>query len=92
IIVDGIYGTGFHGELPNSVREITRGINKSQALVFSVDIPSGVNGDTGQADRDAVMADYTIVFHALKTAHLTTSGQRYSGEIVLRGIGIEQAK
>lgn len=88
IIIDAIYGTGFHGEFNDEIREIARLINNSDASVYSLDIPSGLNGDTGEADPDTVKADYTIVFHCLKPAHIMESAKQYCGEIVVKGIGI----
>lgn len=89
LIVDGIYGTGFHGELREPVRKITRMINQSKAAVFALDIPSGLSGDTGEADEDTVRADCTIVFHRLKPAHIEENCRGYCGRIICISIGIE---
>ena len=89
LIVDGIYGTGFHGELREPVRTITRMINRSKAAVYALDIPSGLNGDTGDANDDTVCADWTIVFHQLKPAHLDEKSLKYCGQIICISIGIE---
>jgi len=90
IIIDSIYGTGFHGELRESVRNITRLINDSEAYVYALDIPSGLNGDTSGADRDTVVADKTIVFHRLKPAHIDDRCNRYFGQVICISIGIEE--
>lgn len=89
LIVDAVYGTGFHGELRDPVKRVTRLINRSKATVYSLDIPSGLNGDTGEADHDTVRADGTIVFHALKTAHTDEKCGKYCGKTVCVSIGIE---
>ncbi|HVI39109.1 MAG TPA: NAD(P)H-hydrate epimerase [Anaerovoracaceae bacterium] len=89
LIIDAIYGTGFHGELRDSVRKVTRMINQSKAVVYALDIPSGLNGDTGEADEDTVRADGTIVFHRLKPAHIKEKCSRYYGRTVCISIGIE---
>lgn len=89
LIVDGIYGTGFHGELREPVRKITRMINQSKAVVYALDIPSGLNGDTGDADEDTVRADFTIVFHQLKPAHIDEKCRSCYGQIICISIGIE---
>lgn len=88
IIIDAVYGTGFHGELKEPVKGVLRQINASEALVFSLDIPSGLNGDTGIADPDTVRADETIVFHRLKPAHKKESAKEYCGRILCISIGI----
>ncbi|HYE68875.1 MAG TPA: NAD(P)H-hydrate epimerase [Anaerovoracaceae bacterium] len=90
LIVDGIYGTGFHGELREPVRKITRMINQSKAVVYALDIPSGLNGDTGDADEDTIRADFTIVFHELKPAHVDEKCRRCCGQIICISIGIEE--
>ncbi len=88
IIIDAVYGTGFHGELKELVKSALRRINASEALVVSLDIPSGLNGDTGIADSDTVRADETIVFHRLKPAHTKENAKEYCGRILCISIGI----
>ncbi len=90
LIIDAIYGTGFHGVLKGPGHEAARMINRSKAAVYALDIPSGVNGDTGEADEDSVRADCTIVFHRLKPAHARESCSRYCGRVVCISIGIEE--
>lgn len=90
IIVDAIFGTGFHGELREHTRTITTGINKAKAPVYALDIPSGVNGDSGQADRDSIKAVKTIVFHLPKPAHVMPAAEEFCGEIICISIGIEE--
>ncbi|MDD4565156.1 MAG: NAD(P)H-hydrate epimerase [Eubacteriales bacterium] len=89
IIIDAIYGTGFHGELREPVRKITRLINSSEAYVYALDVPSGLNGDSGYADSDTVSAYKTIVFHRLKPAHADERCIRYLGQVICISIGIE---
>lgn len=89
LIVDAIYGTGFHGGLREPVRKITSLINRSRAEVYALDIPSGLNGDTGEADSETVRAGCTIVFHRLKPAHIDGKCAGYCGRIVCIAIGIE---
>lgn len=90
LIVDAIYGTGFHGVLREPVRRIAAQINRSKAAVCALDIPSGLNGDTGEADPDTVKADCTIVFHRLKPAHADGKCAEFCGRIVCVSIGIEE--
>lgn len=88
-IVDAIYGTGFHGELREPVRKIARLINRSKAAIYALDIPSGLNGDTGVADEDTIRAGCTIAFHRLKPAHLMEKCAGYCGKTVCLSIGID---
>jgi NAD(P)H-hydrate epimerase len=89
LIIDAIYGTGFHGGLREPVRSLIRQINRSDAKVWALDIPSGLNGDSCDADEDTVRADGTIVFHRLKPAHADAESRQYCGEIRCISIGIE---
>lgn len=88
LIVDGLYGTGFHGQLAPGIRTITQWINNADAPVYSLDIPSGLTGDDGIAAEDAIRADVTIVFHRKKPVHVTEKSEPYLGEVVVVPIGI----
>lgn len=67
--IDAVYGTGFHGELSNVARAATTMLCRSFGMVFAIDLPSGVNADTGELAVGAAMADHTIALHAEKPAH-----------------------
>lgn len=88
VIVDAIYGTGFHGALKENARKAALLMNGAKAVVFALDIPSGLNGDSGQADTDTVRADYTIAFHRYKPAHLMETARQYYGSLTCADIGI----
>ena len=88
IIVDAIYGTGFHGELRENAREAVSFINNSGAYVFSLDIPSGLSGDALAGDPNPVRADCTVAFHALKPIHVSEEAKPYLGKVVIGNIGI----
>ncbi len=70
VIVDCVYGTGFHGAIRDSVRPLFDIINDSDAVKFSVDIPSGVP-DSGSPAEGAIKADHTIAVQYLKRAHIS---------------------
>ncbi|WP_027400243.1 NAD(P)H-hydrate epimerase [Anaerovorax odorimutans] len=91
IIVDAIYGTGFHGILRENARKAAKLINRSKAKVYALDIPSGVNGDTGEVDLEAVYADYTIAFDSCKPAHVMKELAFHLGETVCVDIGINES-
>ena len=88
IVVDAIFGTGFHGELKGRARMAAWLINGTSAPVFALDLPTGVDADTGGADNDAVRATYTIAFDSLKAAHFIAPGMELCGELVVTDIGI----
>lgn len=89
LIVDAVYGTGFRGVLRDPVRKVTRGINRSGAVVYALDIPSGLSGDTGESDEDTVRACSTIAFHRFKPAHMNEKCNIYCGQTICIPIGIE---
>lgn len=89
VIVDAIYGSGFHGQIDIRRRQVTQTINAAIAAVFSLDIPSGINCDTGEAAEDAVMADFTIAFDSYKPAHLLPKYLPNLGQVSLASIGID---
>ena len=88
IIIDGLFGTGINGAIKEPFSEIIDAINqqKPKSFIFSVDIPSGLNPDTGEIYDKSVIADSTITFHRIKKGLLESIG--YSGEIHPVKIGI----
>ena len=88
VVVDALYGTGFHGSLRPSGAHACSLMNKSPAPVVALDIPSGLNCDSGIAAEGAVRADLTITFHALKRAHVMTGSKNCCGRILVADIGI----
>jgi NAD(P)H-hydrate epimerase len=85
IVVDAAYGTGFRGEY--RAPEVAAG-----GLVVAVDIPSGVNGDTGEAASGAVRADATVTFAALKPGLLLGEGPERSGSVEVVDIGLDVSR
>lgn len=90
IIVDAIYGTGFHGRLRHPADRIISLINASKAYVASLDIPSGLSGDmkTGEEPGICVKADLTIAFHARKPIHCHKAAAEFMGTVTVADIGI----
>ncbi len=88
LIVDGLLGTGFQGELREPIRSWCRLVNRSGHLVASLDIPSGLNADTGEADPDAIVADITFTMGQPKIGMLTQTGARLCGRLRVLDIGI----
>jgi NAD(P)H-hydrate epimerase len=87
IIVDCILGTGFSGEVRGKARTAIEAINACHAFVISVDINSGMNGDTGEAEL-AVKSDLTVSIGYLKTGLVTEGASNYIGRLVNVDIGI----
>ena len=87
-IVDGVFGTGFSGALPESVRRLNRAAGRCCGLLCALDIPSGINCDSGEADPDSFPAEVTFSFGALKPAHLLKRSALRCGRTELLDIGI----
>ena len=87
VIVDCILGTGFTGEVRGLAKDAIEAINKSNAYVISVDINSGMNGDTGEATL-AVRSDLTVSIGYYKQGLFTEAAKEYIKEITNVDIGI----
>tara|TARA_B100001559_G_scaffold48529_1_gene36952 strand:- start:310 stop:1824 length:1515 start_codon:yes stop_codon:yes gene_type:complete len=90
VIVDALIGTGLKGNLRKNIKESILALNKLgvKLPVLSLDIPSGVNPDTGDADDIAVYADITASFVAQKRGCFTSVGKKFSGEIIYSDLEI----
>ena len=89
LVIEGIFGTGFSGALPETAAAVCRLLNQADGFKIALDIPTGLNCDTGEADKDTFRADLTYAFAAYKPAHMTEAGKAYCGEAVCLDIGIE---
>ena len=90
IIVDCVFGIGFHGEPDEACGEVFRAINMSTATVIAVDVPSGVETDTAAACEDAVCADVTLAITTLKPAHVLFPARELCGKVSVLDIGISR--
>jgi NAD(P)H-hydrate epimerase len=88
IIIDGIFGTGINGIIKDPFSKIIDKINqqKTKSFILSVDIPSGLNPNTGEIYDKSIKANTTITFHRIK--HGLLKNIEYSGEILPVKIGI----
>ena len=89
VIIDGVFGIGFNGRLPEHVAQYCKKLNEMTALKVALDMPTGLNGDNAEVDIHTFKADITYAFAAYKPAHLDKIAQQYCGEIVCLDIGIE---
>ena len=87
IIVDGLLGTGIKGKLQTNIRRAIEVINESNGLKISIDVPSGMDPLTGNIDDMAVIPDYTISFHKIKTG-IRDADEEVVGGLVTADIGI----
>lgn len=90
VIIDGLFGTGFRGELPENLQELLNSENNQ--IHVACDIPSGGSGFTGQVSTGTFQADLTITFGAEKFGMSQYPLRNYCGKIKIADIGIpEQA-
>ncbi len=85
-IVDAIFGTGLDRDVEGKYRDVIRMINETDRHVFSVDIPSGISGDTGKVMGVAVEADFTITFGLPKVGNMLYPGFQHGGDLFVTHI------
>lgn len=86
IVIDALLGIGTKGKLRPPILQLVRKINAMAAFKMSVDVPTGIDADTGEVLGEAVKANLTITFH--KTKKGLEKAQEYVGELAVRDIGI----
>jgi len=88
IVVDALLGTGVKGEVTGILREAIEFINGQEAPVVAIDVPSGLNCDTGQFEGDCVWADMTVTMAAIKQGLLLFPGRERAGQIYVADITV----
>jgi ADP-dependent NAD(P)H-hydrate dehydratase / NAD(P)H-hydrate epimerase len=89
LVIDAMFGTGFRGSLSGDGAVVARAIAAHAVPVLAVDIPSGVDGTTGEVPGEAVHADETVCFAALKPGLLFEPGRSRAGRVTVADIGID---
>jgi NAD(P)H-hydrate epimerase len=88
VAIDAMYGTGFRGELEGDARAVAEALRDFEGVVVAIDIPSGVDGLTGEVRGVAVRADATVCFAAHKPGLLFEPGRSLAGHVHVVDIGI----
>jgi ADP-dependent NAD(P)H-hydrate dehydratase / NAD(P)H-hydrate epimerase len=88
LVIDALLGTGFSGEVREKEARLIEGMNESPAPILAVDVPSGVDGATGEVHGTAVQAHVTVCAHAAKVGCVISPGREHAGEVVAVDIGI----
>lgn len=89
VILDGLLGTGFQGVIEGKIKEVIEKVNGSGAAVLAIDIPSGVNGNTGEA-AIAIEADETLYLGLAKRGFFVGKGYNYIGTLCPIDFGMER--
>ncbi|HCL66626.1 MAG TPA: bifunctional ADP-dependent NAD(P)H-hydrate dehydratase/NAD(P)H-hydrate epimerase [Rhizobium sp.] len=88
IVIDAIFGAGLDREVPAPVASLIREISEADLPVIAVDLPSGLDGRTGQVLGAAFRAVHTVTFVTRKPGHLLMPGRKLCGEVEVFDIGI----
>ena len=87
LIIDGLLGTGIKQKIRKETARIIKWINESNSIVLSIDVPSGLNIDSGIVDDVCVKASYTFTIEAQKLGMIFRDGKKYSGIVQTAKIG-----
>ncbi len=91
VVVDALFGAGLARSLEGAARDVVEAVTARRLPCLAVDLPSGVQGDTGQVLGAAPQATATVTFFRRKPAHLLLPGRELAGEVVVADIGIPAA-
>jgi hydroxyethylthiazole kinase-like uncharacterized protein yjeF len=91
VVIDALFGTGFHGEPRPGVAQLIERINACGHPIVSVDLPSGVDASTGEVAGVAVRAALTVTFHGSKVGLHVAPGRFHAGRVVIADIGLAPA-
>lgn len=87
-VVDGIFGTGFHGSLAASIQSLFRAAADAGTEIYALDILSGVDADSGSYSGPGISVASTVTFGAAKWGHFGYPGVRYCGQLAVADIGL----
>ena len=91
LVIDGLFGAGLQRPLDGAAAELVRRLGEGNARVLSIDLPSGVSGETGQVLGSAPQAEATVTFFRRKPGHLLQPGAALCGKVTVADIGIQAA-
>jgi hydroxyethylthiazole kinase-like uncharacterized protein yjeF len=86
IVIDALLGTGTKGKLRPPILQLVKKINATDAFRVAVDVPTGIDADTGGVLGEAVKANLTITFHRTKKG--LEKAEKYAGELIVKDIGL----
>ena len=89
LAVDAVFGAGFSRQLEDDISTFFHRLKRARIPVVAVDMPSGVNGDTGAVDAGAIPAAMTVTFFRAKPGHFLYPGRGFCGDLRVIDIGIK---
>jgi NAD(P)H-hydrate epimerase len=90
LIVDALLGTGLRGQVSDQCSRLIESMNDRHVPVFAVDIPSGLDCDTGEPLGASIVAEQTVTFVAMKKGFTASENAgRYTGQVTVASIGVE---
>lgn len=90
-VIDAVFGTGLTRSVEGKYRDAIEMINGTRGVIYSVDIPSGINGNTGEVMGVAVTADFTVTFGLPKVGTIVYPGWEYCGNLSVTHISFPPA-
>lgn len=91
LVIDGLFGIGLQRDLTGDYAALIEQVNALDAPVLALDVPSGVDADTGCVRGAAIVADHTLTFIALKPGLLTGDGPDHCGVLQVADLGLGDA-
>lgn len=88
VIIDALLGTGLENTVRDNVATIIKAVNESTKPILSIDVPSGINADTGCPQGTAIMATKTMTLVGIKQGLTTTKGKQHAGQLYFDELGI----
>jgi len=88
LVIDGLLGTGTHGQIQGLYKNIIDDLNSNGVKIISIDIPSGLNADTGQPWGSCLSAAVTVTLGFPKIGFSRPGAKKYTGKVVVADIGL----
>lgn len=92
LVIDGIFGFGLNRDVEGIYKQTIDVINSLDTDVYAIDIPSGLDGDRGYPYSSAIIAKKTISLSALKQGYLNEESKKYTGEVVVESLAVEELR
>ncbi|MCC6128128.1 MAG: NAD(P)H-hydrate epimerase, partial [Chlamydiae bacterium] len=89
LLIDGLLGTGFKGTLEPPFSTLIKDANASSLPIIAIDLPSGLNGTTGEGAESAIMATITVALGAPKSGCFLRHGWRCVGKLLIEDFGLD---